>query len=105
MKWLTTLVLLSVITIDCNCVYAQDSIDYHLSTDSAVNAKASFRRSYYATRTAIKPHIDGKLNDECWLQGVWAGDFTQQAPHQAKAPSQPTAIKILYDNDNMYVAI
>ena len=63
------------------------------------------RRVYYATRIATRPRIDGKLNDECWSQGLWAGDFVQQQPHQAGKPSQPTEIKILYDNDNLYVAM
>jgi len=83
---------------------AQESIDYHLSTDSTVNAKASFRRTYIATRITSKPRIDGKLNDECWSHGVWAGDFIQQQPLQAKAPSQRTEIKVLYDDDNLYFA-
>ena len=83
---------------------AQESIDYHLSTDSTVNAKASFRRTYIATRITSKPRIDGKLNDECWSQGVWAGDFVQQQPLQAKTPSQRTEIKVLYDDYNLYFA-
>jgi len=104
MRFIPKLLLLAVALISCIDSFSQDSIDYHLSTDSTVNAKASFRRTYFATRTAIKPRIDGKINDECWSQGVWSGDFTQQQPHQAKAPSQRTEIKILYDNDNLYIA-
>ncbi len=104
MKFIPILLLLAVNLICCDAIFAQDSIDYHLSTDSTVNAKASFRRSYFATRTTTKPRIDGKINDECWSQGTWSGDFTQQQPNQAKAPSQQTEIKILYDNDNLYIA-
>jgi len=104
MKQLSVILFLLINLLDCPVLSAQDPIDYHLSTDSAVNAKASFRRSYYATRTAVKPRIDGKLNDECWSQGVWDGDFVQQVPHQAKAPSQQTEIKVLYDDNNLYFA-
>jgi len=105
MKFIPVLMLFAVNLMSGSYVFAQDSINYHLSTDSMVNVKASIRRTYFATRTTIKPRIDGKLNDECWKQGVWAGDFVQQQPLQAKAPSQPTEIKILYDNDNLYVAM
>ncbi len=78
---------------------------YSLSTDSMVNVYAGFKRVYTASRTAIKPRVDGKLNDACWLkEGEWQGDFIQQVPNQAKAPSQQTFVKILYDNDNLYIA-
>lgn len=84
---------------------AQD-LNYTLSDDSLVNHYASIKRVYYATRTTIPPKIDGKLNDECWQSiGTWDGDFIQQQPHQAAPPSQPTEIKILYDDKYLYFAI
>ena len=85
--------------------FAQD-LSYTLSDDSLVNVYASNKRVYYATRTAIVPKIDGKLNDECWQTiGKWDGGFIQQQPHQAKPPSQETEIKILYDDKYLYFAI
>jgi hypothetical protein len=87
------------------CAVAQD-YDYTLSDDSLVNHHASIKKVYYATRTAIKPKIDGRLNDECWQKvGNWAGDFIQQQPNQAQPPSQQTEIKILYDDTYLYMAI
>jgi len=84
---------------------AQD-FNYTLSDDSLVNSYASYRRVYYATRTDIKPKIDGRFDDECWKKyGTWDGDFVQQQPHQADAPSQDTEIKILYDDKYLYFAI
>ena len=84
---------------------AQD-FNYTLSDDSLVNKYASIRRVYSATRTDLKPKIDGKLDDECWkLLGAWDSDFIQQQPHQAKEPSQETEIKILYDDKYLYVGI
>jgi hypothetical protein len=63
-------------------------------------------RIYYTIRlTTAKPVIDGKLDDECWKTGEWAGDFTQLVPSQGGKPSQPTEVKILYDDKNIYVAI
>lgn len=63
-------------------------------------------RAYTTTRlTTAKPDIDGILNDECWKTGEWAGDFTQWVPKEGAKPSQPTQIKILYDDKNIYVAI
>jgi hypothetical protein len=79
---------------------------YTLSTDSLVNFHASNRRVYPAVRTVDRPRIDGKLNDNCWVnEGIWQGDFIQQNPNQGRPPSQKTEVKILYDDDNLYIAL
>lgn len=51
------------------------------------------------------PRIDGHIDDACWSIGTWDGDFTQQFPNTGGSPSQETFVKILYDHDNIYVAI
>jgi hypothetical protein len=51
------------------------------------------------------PVIDGGLDDEAWKQGEWAGNYTQQLPTEGAPPSQPTELKILYDEKHVYVAI
>jgi hypothetical protein len=85
---------------------AAQSLDYTLSNDSLVNRHASDRRVYTTVRTDNKPKIDGILDDICWQQdGVWAGDFVQQQPNQGQKPSQPTEVKILYDDDYLYIAL
>jgi hypothetical protein len=64
-------------------------------------------RVYHTKRIAPtqKPVIDGKLNDDCWKLGDWAGNYTQWIPNEGAKPSQPTQLKILYDDKNIYVAI
>jgi hypothetical protein len=100
-KLLSLLILLLLVL----TAQAQD-LNYKLSDDSLVNKYASIKRVYYATRTDLKPKIDGKLDDECWQKtGTWDGDFIQQQPHQAASPSQETEIKILYDDKYLYFAI
>ena len=85
-------------------VLAQKPEKYNLSVDSTVNRLAGIKRVYFATRINERPKIDGKLTDACWKTGVWSAGFTQQIPNQGKSPSQNTEIKILYDNNNLYVA-
>jgi hypothetical protein len=51
------------------------------------------------------PVIDGKLDDTEWLYLAWINNFIQHEPYEGKEPSQETGFKILYDNDNIYVAI
>lgn len=51
------------------------------------------------------PVIDGKLDDNCWKHIEWGGDFTQHQPYEDSLPSQKTTFAILYDDNNLYVAI
>ena len=51
------------------------------------------------------PVIDGLLNDEIWNTIEWSGDFVQREPYEAEQPSQKTLFKILYDDNNLYIAI
>jgi len=70
------------------------------------NVKPKEVRVYTTERLSTpKPVIDGKLDDACWKTGNWAGDFTQFIPNEGGKPSQPTFVKILYDDKNIYVAI
>jgi hypothetical protein len=63
-------------------------------------------RVYQTSRLSTeKPVIDGKLYDACWKTGEWAGNYTQWVPNEGAKPSQPTQLKILYDDKNIYIAI
>lgn len=63
-------------------------------------------RSYTTTRiTTSKPKIDGVLDDKCWEEGDWAGNFIQWIPKEGGKPSQTTELKVLYDDKNVYVGI
>ncbi len=63
-------------------------------------------RNYVAERVVGKaPVIDGKLNDKAWAEAKWGDHFLQFDPSNGKKPSQETDFKILYDNNNLYVAI
>jgi len=54
-------------------------------------------------KSSIK--IDGNFNDKDWNKITWEGNFTQYEPNEGEKPSQNTEFKILYDNNNLYVAI
>jgi len=51
------------------------------------------------------PKIDGLLDDEIWNLGEWQSDFTQQQPHGGSKGSEITYIKVLYNQNNLFVAI
>lgn len=63
------------------------------------------KKRYKAEKiSSTAPVIDGILNDESWNEGTWIDDFTQHEPYNGKAASQRTEFKILFDNDNLYIA-
>jgi hypothetical protein len=60
----------------------------------------------YTTSRLVTPRpvIDGKLDDECWKNGTWAGDYHQYIPNEGAKPSYPTWFNIQYDDKYIYVA-
>ncbi len=67
---------------------------------------ASGKRVYITQRfNSEPPRIDGVLDDDCWKEGFWSGNYLQQTPVEGAKPSEKTDIKILYDDKNIYVAI
>lgn len=61
------------------------------------------KKSLEAVRLAESPTIDGNLDDPAWLAAPIATDFLQRRPNPGKAPSQRTEVKVLYDDDALYV--
>jgi hypothetical protein len=57
-----------------------------------------------AVRTSAAPDIDGDLRDVAWQQVPPTTAFTQKFPNEAQAPSEPTELRVLYDDAAIYVA-
>jgi hypothetical protein len=71
-----------------------------------LTAGAQNQRTYETARISGKvPVIDGLLKDAAWDDVPWGEQFTQHEPFDNKPPSQNTRFKILFDDDNVYVAI
>jgi hypothetical protein len=56
-----------------------------------------------AARASQAPVIDGRLDDEAWRGAVATDAFTQQYPFDRQAPSERTVLRVLYDDDAIYV--
>jgi Domain of unknown function (DUF5916)/Carbohydrate family 9 binding domain-like len=63
------------------------------------------KQQYKATHITTPPVINGVLDDEAWQAGTWEGGFTQNQPYNGQPETQRTEFKILFDDDNLYVAI
>lgn len=62
------------------------------------------RRSYVTQRTEQAPLIDGRLDEPCWSKVSWAGEFQQRNPAEGEPPTGQTRFKVLYDDENLYLA-
>ncbi len=58
-----------------------------------------------AVRTTQAPLLDGKLDDAVWSKAWLDTNFTQQFPDEGKPPTQRTDVRVLFDDDAIYVAI
>jgi hypothetical protein len=58
-----------------------------------------------AVRTDKVIEIDGKLDDAAWQKAWIETNFTQNYPDEGKPPSQRTELRVLYDDDAVYVGI
>ncbi|MEA2765267.1 MAG: hypothetical protein QOK07_1671 [Gemmatimonadaceae bacterium] len=58
-----------------------------------------------ATRTSSSINIDGKLNEAAWASAIPATDFTQSYPNVGAKPTDPTEVRILYDDEALYVGV
>ena len=63
------------------------------------------KRNYTTSEVRIPPEIDGWITDETWDQVPWEGEFQMYDPYDDRPASQQTRFKIVFDKENLYVAI
>lgn len=64
------------------------------------------KKSYTSSRIiSSAPKIDGVFNDESWGSVEWESSFVQLSPYENKPPTAQTSFKVMYDDNNLYVAI
>ncbi|MBI4520860.1 MAG: hypothetical protein HY701_08480, partial [Gemmatimonadetes bacterium] len=56
-----------------------------------------------ALRVNTSPVIDGVLDDRAWTTGEALGGFVQQEPVEGRPVSQGTEVKILFDEEALYI--
>src|SRR3972149_9314672 len=70
------------------------------------NVKAE-KKVYYTNKIEKDkaPVVDGLIEEDIWKNVEWEGNFVQREPYENQPPSQETQFKILYDDNNLYIAI
>ncbi|HEY6179844.1 MAG TPA: DUF5916 domain-containing protein [Kofleriaceae bacterium] len=59
--------------------------------------------SLQAHRVSGAIRVDGRLDEEAWGEAAAAGQFVQEAPHYGEAATSPTEVRVLYDDQYLYV--
>src|SRR5688572_16534026 len=72
-------------------------------TSPSATSSAAPARVMKATRAPSSIEIDGKLNEAAWAAAIPSGDFTQSYPNIGAKPVDPTEVRILFDDDAIYV--
>lgn len=58
-----------------------------------------------AVRVSHPPVIDGRLDEAAWALAPPLTDFRQVDPDEGKAASESTAVRIVYDDDALYIGV
>lgn len=62
-------------------------------------------RTAAAVRTTERIRIDGILSEETWRKHPGIGELVQQDPHPGAKPSEPTGVRIAYDENALYISV
>ncbi len=73
-----------------------------LST-SALAAQGTLQRASATRVEGRAPTIDGVLDDEAWSAADLISDFTQKVPVEGAEPSDATEVRMIYDDDALYI--
>ena len=58
-----------------------------------------------ASRLTGTINIDGKLDEPAWAAATPSSDYTQSYPNVGAKPTDPTEVRVLYDDDALYVGV
>jgi hypothetical protein len=67
--------------------------------------RSETRPLLHAVRATGSIRVDGVLDEPDWQRAIVARDFTQSYPAPGSAPLDSTLVRVLYDNDALYVGI
>jgi hypothetical protein len=58
-----------------------------------------------ARRTTGPIHLDGRLAEPDWATTPPIGSLTQREPAEGRPPTEPTDVRVLFDEDSIYIGI
>ncbi|MGH7751711.1 MAG: carbohydrate binding family 9 domain-containing protein, partial [Gemmatimonadales bacterium] len=77
-----------------------------LAADTGAARHANGRTPPLASAIRVTPGsitLDGRLDDAAWTQAPAITEFTQTAPHEGTPATERTQVRIVYDDDAIYL--
>lgn len=68
-------------------------------------APAPITLDAYASRGSVDIELDGRIEEAVWNNAIPITDFTQQQPVEGGVPSEETEIRVVYDEDHLYIGV
>lgn len=63
------------------------------------------RKTVAAMRISSAIRMDGVLDEAVWQEAEPASQFVQAEPYEGEAATELTDVKLLYDNENLYIGV
>ena len=57
----------------------------------------------YRPQGELQINLDGRIDEAVWERATPITDFTQQEPVEGNQPSEETEIRVVFDDDNLYI--
>ena len=89
------------LTCACHCIVAL--VPY--AAASQQTSASDPVRSAVVTAVTSPIVIDGSLDEAAWRQAPTIGDLVQRIPVAGAAPTERTEVRLLYDEDNLYIGV
>lgn len=90
---------------DMTGVSAQTAGQAAQTSNGDESAVSETRAAAVAVRTATPPVVDGVPSESAWQAAPPLADFVQREPADGQPASEPTELRILFDDDALYVAV
>lgn len=58
-----------------------------------------------ASRADVSPVIDGRVDDPVWARAAVASAFVQAEPQQGELASEPTEVRVVFDDRYLYIGV
>jgi hypothetical protein len=62
-------------------------------------------RTAAVQQVTVAPRVDGVLDEEAWEQAAVLGGFVQRLPQDGAPASEPTEVRVLFDDRAVYVGV
>lgn len=77
----------------------------HAADATSETKSGRVERQLRISRTDSAPKIDGHLDEAAWQFAERSGEFVERVPEPGAKPPIKTEISVVYDQDNLYVAV